>query len=94
MVLEIASVYRDDDPDSSRRYVHWTRHTLYSDGSVALDSGTEDSDWGLNEHSSELNPRQELKWSNLPSDMQEALREDAIRENKLPDFELAISKAG
>lgn len=94
MILRVASVYRDDDPDSSRRYVHWTRHTLYSDGSVTLESGTEDSDWGsYSATANEVNPPKELKWADLSSDIQEALKEDAARENKLPDFELATSKA-
>ncbi len=95
MTLKIASVYNDDDPDSSRRYIHWTRHTLYSDGSVTLESGTEDSDlWGLSEDASEPNPTHKLKWSDLSSDMQEALKEDARKENKLSELELVISNQG
>lgn len=92
MKLIVSSVYNDDDPDSSRRYIHWTRYTLYSDGSVTLESGTEDSDlWGISETASEANPTHELRWSDLSRDTQDALKQAAINKGKLPEFELAIN---
>lgn len=78
MKTEIASVYSDNDPDSSRRYIEWTRYTLYSDGSVILESGTEDSDlWGISETASEANPTKTLNWSDLSSDIQDVLKQNA-----------------
>lgn len=90
MKIKVASIYSDNDPENSRRYVQWERYTLFSDGTVLFESAWEDSDWWGFSKDADNEINKWIEWSKVPIIVQSALRQNAIDEDKLPEFELAI----